>query len=92
MVLGKAKHWCALQAGSAGEKTPDPRAIGVWVFFQHSLGLLRRLFPRTDRPSYKVAIYLIKQGYRIIPLNLTEKEILGGLCHPDLASIPEEIE
>jgi len=45
-----------------------------------------------DRPSYKVASYLREQGYRIIPVNPTEKEILGGLCYPNLASIPESVD
>lgn len=45
-----------------------------------------------DRPSYQVASYLKEQGYRIIPVNPTEKEILGGLCYPSLASVPEPVD
>ena len=50
------------------------------------------LSSKPDRPSYKVASYLKEQGYRIIPVNPTEKEILGELCYPDLASIPESVD
>jgi predicted CoA-binding protein len=50
------------------------------------------LSSKPDRPSYKVAGYLKEQGYKIIPVNPTEKEILGELCYPDLASIPELID
>jgi predicted CoA-binding protein len=50
------------------------------------------LSSKPDRPSYKVASYLREQGYRIIPVNPTEKEILGGLCYPNLASIPESVD
>ena len=50
------------------------------------------LSAKADRPSYKVASYLKEQGYKIIPVNPTEKEILGELCYPDLASIPESID
>jgi predicted CoA-binding protein len=50
------------------------------------------LSSKHDRPSYKVASYLKEQGYRIIPVNPTEKEILGELCYPDLASIPESVD
>jgi predicted CoA-binding protein len=50
------------------------------------------LSPKPDRPSYRVASYLKEQGYRIIPVNPTEKEILGEPCYPDLASIPESID
>jgi predicted CoA-binding protein len=47
---------------------------------------------KPDRPSYKVASYLKEQGYKIIPVNPAEKEILGESCYPDLASIPESID
>jgi predicted CoA-binding protein len=50
------------------------------------------LSAKPDRPSYRVASYLKEQGYNIIPVNPVEKEILGELCYPDLASIPELID
>ena len=50
------------------------------------------LSSKPDRPSYKVASYLKEQGYRIIPVNPTEKEILGETCYPDLASVPTLID
>lgn len=50
------------------------------------------LSPKPDRPSYKVASYLKEQGYRIIPVNAAEREILGEPCYPDLASIPEPVD
>lgn len=50
------------------------------------------LSSKPDRPSYKVASYLKEQGYKIIPVNPAEKEILGELCYPDLASIPESVD
>jgi predicted CoA-binding protein len=50
------------------------------------------LSSKPDRPSYRVASYLKEQGYKIIPVNPAEKEILGELCYPDLASIPESVD
>jgi len=50
------------------------------------------LSSKPERPSYKVAGYLKEQGYKIIPVNPTEKEILGEPCYPDLASVPESID
>ena len=44
------------------------------------------------RPSYGVAAYMQQQGYRIIPVNPKENEILGERCYPDLASIPEPVD
>jgi predicted CoA-binding protein len=50
------------------------------------------LSSKADRPSYEAASYLKKQGYKIIPVNPAEKEILGELCYPDLASISESVD
>ena len=50
------------------------------------------LSPKPDRPSFTVASYLKEQGYKIIPVNPREKEILGEPCYPDLASIPEPVD
>jgi predicted CoA-binding protein len=50
------------------------------------------LSSKPDRPSYRVASYLKEQGYKIIPVNPAEKEILGELCYPDLASVPKSVD
>ena len=44
------------------------------------------------RPSYGVAEYMQRAGYRIIPVNPHETEILGEKCYPDLESVPEPID
>jgi len=49
------------------------------------------LSPKPDRPSYRAASYPKEQGYKMIPVNPAEKEILGGLCYPDLAAVPESV-
>ena len=45
-----------------------------------------------DRPSYRVAAYLIERGFDIIPVNPGQKEILGRRCFPDLKSIGRPID
>jgi len=45
-----------------------------------------------DKPSYDVARYLIRNGYRVIPVNPTTHEVLGEKAYPDLASIPERVD
>ena len=50
------------------------------------------LSPDRARPSYEVAGYLKKQGYRIIPVNPEAKEVLGEICYPNLSSIPEPVD
>jgi predicted CoA-binding protein len=44
------------------------------------------------RPSYGVAEYLKRAGYRVIPVNPEETEVLGEKSYPDLDSIPGEID
>jgi len=44
------------------------------------------------RPSYGVAEYLKRSGYRIIPVNPLETEVLGERSYPDLDSIPEHVD
>lgn len=44
------------------------------------------------RPSYGVAEYLQSVGYRIIPVNPNEQEVLGEKCYPRLEDIPEKVD
>ena len=44
------------------------------------------------RPSYGVAEYMQRAGYRIIPVNPQEREVLGEKSYPDLDSVPEAID
>jgi uncharacterized protein len=52
------------------------------------VGLSNRKF----RPSYGVADYLKSVGYRIIPVNPLEKEVLGEKCYARLEDIPEKVD
>jgi hypothetical protein len=44
------------------------------------------------RPSYGVARYLQQHGYRIIPINPNETEVLGERAHSKLSDAPERID
>ena len=44
------------------------------------------------RPSNGVAAYLQRAGYRIIPVNPKESEVLGEKCYARLEDIPEKID
>lgn len=45
-----------------------------------------------ERPSHRVATYLKENGYKVFPVNPNEKEILGEISYPDLASIPKRVD
>jgi uncharacterized protein len=44
------------------------------------------------RPSYGVASYMQKHGYRIIPVNPGETEIFGERAYPTLADVPGRVD
>lgn len=44
------------------------------------------------RPSYGVAAYLQRAGYRIIPVNPSVPEILGEKSYASLKDIPEQVD
>tara|TARA_R110000868_G_scaffold304437_21_gene565411 strand:+ start:44170 stop:44586 length:417 start_codon:yes stop_codon:yes gene_type:complete len=47
--------------------------------------------PDPYRTSNYAAKYLLERGYEVIPINPTEKEILGKKCYTDLNSIPKNV-
>jgi uncharacterized protein len=44
------------------------------------------------RPSYEVSEYLQSAGYRIIPVNPNETEVLGEKSYGRLEDVPEKVE
>lgn len=44
------------------------------------------------RPSYSVTEYMQSAGYKIVPVNPNETEVLGEKAYPDLLSLPEKID
>ncbi len=44
------------------------------------------------RPSHQVAKYMQDHGYRVIPVNPNEEQILGEKCYPSLLDVPEQID
>lgn len=45
-----------------------------------------------QRDSYRVAAYLKEQGYRIIPVNPNEEEVLGEKSYASLRAIGEPVD
>jgi predicted CoA-binding protein len=44
------------------------------------------------RPSNFVGFYLKRHGYRVIPVNPRESEILGEVSYPSLSDVPEPVD
>ncbi len=50
------------------------------------------LSSRRTRPSHGVSEYMKHSGYRIIPVNPAETEVLGEKAYPDLDSVPDPVD
>jgi hypothetical protein len=50
------------------------------------------LSSRRSRPSYGVSEYMQSAGYRIIPVNPNESEVLGEKAYPTLDDVPEHVD
>jgi predicted CoA-binding protein len=50
------------------------------------------LSSNSARPSYHVAAYMQSRGYRIIPVNPNETNVLGETAYPSLGAVPGPID
>jgi predicted CoA-binding protein len=49
------------------------------------------LSSRPERPSHEVAEFLQGKGYRIVPVNPNEREVLGERAYPSLLDVPADV-
>jgi predicted CoA-binding protein len=50
------------------------------------------LSDKPDRDSYRVAEYLQRASYRIVPVNPAEASVLGEKSYPSLRDVPDKID
>jgi predicted CoA-binding protein len=50
------------------------------------------LSSRRTRPSFGVSAYMQRAGYRIIPVNPNEREVLGERSYARLEDVPEKVD
>ncbi len=62
------------------------------IFSQNQTIAVVGLSANPERPSHRVASYLQEAGYRIIPVNPGQKEILGETCWPHLTEVPDSVD
>jgi predicted CoA-binding protein len=68
---------------------PDP--IAEILNRYHTIGVVG-LSSNPARPSYGVTQYMQSAGYRIIPVNPNEREVLGEKSYARLEEAPDKIE
>ena len=69
---------------------PEDRELRALLGEAHTIAVVG-LSSNPDRPSNNVAVYLQDHGYRIVPVNPRETEILGEQAYPSLIDIPGDI-
>ena len=79
-----------LGAGRASEPAAIDPASEI-LKTSHTIAVVG-LSNRSHRPSYGVAQYLQSAGYRVIPVNPTETEVLGEKAYARLEDIPERVD
>jgi predicted CoA-binding protein len=72
-------------------KNPEPAEIEAIIRDTKVVAVVG-LSANPDRPSYRVAAYLMEKGFEIIPVNPGQKGILGRACFPDLKSIGRRVD
>ena len=83
---------CYIQPQIPGlEGYQDPDLISGLLHNARTIAVVG-LSPNVLRPSNFVGFYLQRHGYRIVPVNPREKEILGETSYPSLKEIPFRID
>jgi hypothetical protein len=69
----------------------DPLAIQRLLHRARTIAVVG-LSPNSLRASNFVGFYLQRHGYRVIPVNPREAEILGEVSYPSLSAVPERVD
>jgi hypothetical protein len=69
----------------------SPAEIAELLRAAHTVAVVG-VSPRPERDSHEIAVYLRRNGYRVIPVNPGLTELFGELAYPDVASIPPTLE
>jgi predicted CoA-binding protein len=69
----------------------DPREIAAILLSARTVAIVG-LSSNELRPSNFVGFYLQRHGYRIVPVNPRETEVLGERSYPSLVDVPVHID
>jgi predicted CoA-binding protein len=70
---------------------PDDRELRILLGKARTIAVVG-LSSKPDRPSLDVAAYLQDRGFRIVPVNPRETEVLGEVAYPSLRDIPSDVQ
>jgi predicted CoA-binding protein len=70
---------------------PDPETLRALLIDARTIAVVGAS-PRPDRPSHGVMRKLLAAGYRVIPVNPLEREVLGQKSFPSLLAVDEPVD
>ena len=70
--------------------TAEDRELRALLGDVHTIAVVG-LSSRPGRPSFEVARYLQRHGYRIVPVNPNETEVLGEPAYASLRDLPADL-
>jgi uncharacterized protein len=70
--------------------SPEDRELRILLGDARTIAVVG-LSSKPDRPSHSVAAYLQRHGYRIVPVNPKETEVLGERAYATLLEIPADL-
>jgi predicted CoA-binding protein len=73
-----------------GAIAPEDRELRALLGDARTIAVVG-LSSKPDRPSNGVAAYLQAHGYRIVPVNPNETDVLGERAYPSLLDLPEDM-
>jgi predicted CoA-binding protein len=73
-----------------GAVVPEDRELRALLGESHTIAVVG-LSSKPGRPSLDVAGYLQDHGYRIVPVNPRETEVLGERAYATLRDIPDDV-
>lgn len=77
-------------ADAVNEMAPEDRELRILLGEVRTIAVVG-LSSKPGRPSLDVAAYLQERGFRIVPVNPRETEVLGEKAYPSLRDIPSEL-
>ena len=93
-LLGKASlsaHQAAEPQTSISLEINSPETISLVLDECRTVAVVG-LSSKPTRPSHSVAGYMQRAGYRVIPVNPNEIEVLGENAYVSLAEVPQKID
>jgi len=72
------------------ELSPEDRELRALLGEVHTIAVVG-VSSKPNRPSNAVARYLQEHGYRIVPVNPNETDVLGERTYPTLRDVPSDV-